>query len=293
MRMLPIPNVISVDVEGFVESNLQSFPIPRQFSDERAERYEVERNLDAILELLDEVGVRATFFFVGTVARRTPRLVSNVSRLGHEVGSHSYEHLRVFGVGRDEFRERLRESMHMLEDLAGAAVHGFRAPDFSITRASLWALEVLKDLGFSYDSSVYPFGFHDVYGIDGARPTIHVLPNGLVEFPLPTVSMWGRRLPFGGGGYFRLYPLRLTEALIRATNKAGDPCMLYIHPYEIGPVVPQVPVPATRRFRHYANIRRVRPRLRRLLDGFRFAPAIDVLRERELVAARTSPGAGP
>jgi polysaccharide deacetylase family protein (PEP-CTERM system associated) len=279
-----ITNALSMDVEGFVESNLQSFPISPSAIDRRNERREVEANVAAVLELLDGLRIRATFFFLGTVADRLPELVRDVAELGHEVASHSYEHLRLPGLRPMEFAERLRASKERLEDLSGSAVYGFRAPDFSITRSSLWALDVLGDLGFVYDSSIYPIGMHDVYGIPGAEPNIHTLPGGLIEFPLSTVELFGRRIPFGGGGYFRLYPVSVTRLLISGLNRRGQPCMFFIHPYEAGPVIPRLDgLGPYRRFRHYVNIRHGPRRLRRVVDGFRFAPAIDVLRERRLV----------
>jgi polysaccharide deacetylase family protein (PEP-CTERM system associated) len=282
-----VANVLSVDVEGFASSNVQSFSVPSRYLDERAERYEIQRNLDVLLGVLSDAGVLATFFFVGSVAEGLPGLVRDVASLGHEVGSHSYEHIRVFGVPPAEFRQKLGESKRHLEDLSSTEVHGFRAPDFSITRSSLWALDVLAELGFLYDSSIYPFGYHDVYGIDGANPSIHRMPNGLVEFPPPTVGFGKRRIPFGGGGYFRLYPVLLTEAMVKKANRSGDPCMLYVHPYEVGPVLPTIPgLSRLRRFRHYHNVGRGEPRLRRLLQAFRFLRAIDVLHERGLLERR-------
>ena len=279
-----LTNALSVDVEGFVESNRQSFRIPAFSVDRRKEQREIEINVAALLELLDDVRIRATFFFLGTVADRTPQLVREVAQLGHEVASHSYEHLRLTGLRPQEFAEGLRASKEKLEDLAGTRVYGFRAPDFSITRSSLWALEVLRDLGFAYDSSIYPIGVHDVYGIAGAEPYIHTLPGGLIEFPLSTVEVLGRRIPFGGGGYFRLYPVPVTRLLVSRVNRKGEPCMFYIHPYEAGPVIPRIAgLGAYRRFRHYFNARRGPRRFRQVVSGFRFAPAIDVLRERKLV----------
>jgi polysaccharide deacetylase family protein (PEP-CTERM system associated) len=279
-----VTNALSIDVEGFVESNLQSFHVPEASIDERKARHEIETNVHAFLELLSDLDVRATFFFVGTVARRLPQLIQEVADLGHEIASHSYEHRRLYGGGMEEFREKLRSSKATLEDLSGARVYGFRAPDFSITNSSLWALEVLKDLGFVYDSSIYPIGMHDVYGIAGVEPHIHTLPGGLIEFPLSTVEVFGRRIPFGGGGYFRLYPVLLTRLLVSRLNRKGEPCMFFIHPYEAGPVIPRIAgLGAYRRFRHYFNARQGPRRLRRVVSGFRFAPAIEVLRERNLV----------
>jgi polysaccharide deacetylase family protein (PEP-CTERM system associated) len=192
----------------------------------------------------------------------------------------------VFDLEPDEFRGGLASSKALLEDLAGAPVRGFRAPDFSITRDSLWALDTLLELGFGYDSSIYPTGIHDVYGIDGATPGIHTHGNGLVEYPLATAEIAGRRIPFGGGGYFRLYPVSMTERLIRRQNTAGLPCMFYIHPYEVGPAIPRIAgLSAYRKFRHYYNCGNGRARLRRLLERVPFGAAIDVLTERGYIAA--------
>ena len=273
-------NAFTVDVEGFVESNRESFAIPDGFGDERSERHELERNLDALLGLLDETGTRATMFFVGTVARRLRELVERAAALGHEIGSHGPEHRRIFGLERSAFRSALADHKAHLEDVSGTRVVGFRAPDFSITERSLWALDDLRETGFLYDSSVYPIGIHDVYGIKGAERSIFTWPNGLVEFPLATSEILGRRVPFGGGGYFRLYPLAVTRRLIARENRAGRPVAFFIHPYEAGPEIPKIPgLPALRRFRHYFRATRGPQRLRPLLQRFAFAPAAEVLAE--------------
>ncbi len=273
-------NAFTVDVEGFVESNRESIDIPEGFGDERSERYELERNMDSLLGLLEKTGTRATMFFLGTVARRFPQLVTRAAALGHEIGSHAPDHRRIFTLERSAFRTALADHKAQLEDLSGAPVVGFRAPDFSITARSMWALDDLRELGFLYDSSVYPIGIHDVYGIKSAERSIFTWPNGLVEFPLATAEIAGRRFPFGGGGYFRLYPLMLTQRLIARANRAGRPVPFYIHPYEAGPEIPRVPgLSATRRFRHYFNASSGPERLGPLLERFDFAPAADVLAE--------------
>jgi polysaccharide deacetylase family protein (PEP-CTERM system associated) len=277
-------NALSIDVEGFVESNMQSFPIPPRYIDEDREKFEIERNVDACLELLDELGIFATFFFVGSVPRRIPHLVEIVAKAGHEIASHSYEHVRLFDLDRNEFREGVRSSKQRLEDLCGKGVYGFRAPDFSITLSSMWAIDILREVGFAYDSSIYPIGMHDVYGVRGADPFISLLPNGLVEFPLSTIELFGKRIPVGGGGYFRLYPLSVTRSCISHINRSGHPCMFYVHPYEVGPVIPKIrELSAYRRFRHYYRSKNGATRLRRVLRGFGFAPAIEVLREQRMV----------
>jgi polysaccharide deacetylase family protein (PEP-CTERM system associated) len=273
-----VTNALTVDAEGFIESNRESFTIPDGFYDQKHEAHELQRNMECVLELFEVTGAKATFFFLGTVAARLPRLVEEVAQAGHEVGSHGAEHRRVFELEKTAFRRALSASKARLEDLAGAPVEGFRAPDFSITRASFWALDVLADLGFRYDSSIYPIGIHDVYGVREADRFVFRWANGLLEFPLSTFEVAGRRVPFAGGGYFRLYPLALTRWLIERTNRSGHPVMFYIHPYEVGPIIPKIPgLSPYRKFRHYYNASCGQRRLRALLTGQKFGPAIHVL----------------
>lgn len=278
-----IINAFSIDVEGFVESNVQSFRIPDEYINQSQENREIEYNTNALLEMLDEMGVKATFFFIGRLADDTPGLVKKVAQAGHEIACHSYAHLRIFGINKDEFKEKISTAKRQLEDVSGQRVYGFRAPDFSITESSIWALDVLKETGFVYDSSIYPFGLHDVYGIKGQVASIHTLPSGLIEFPLSTAELLGKRIPFGGGGYFRLYPLLLTKLLFGKVNKQGQPVMFYIHPYEAGPMIPKVKeLSAYRKFRHYYHCKNGTKRLKRMLQLFKFCPAIEVLKDKGL-----------
>jgi polysaccharide deacetylase family protein (PEP-CTERM system associated) len=279
-------NCLSIDVEGFLESNLESVPGAASFRDLRRENYEIETNVDAALQLFDEAGVHATFFVVGRIAQDIPQVVRRIADGGHEIGCHSYEHLRVYGLDRHEFGAKLAAGKKNLEDTAGAPVVGFRAPDFSITRSSRWALDLLVEAGFVYDSSIYPIGLHDVYGIPDSPARIHVLPNGLVEWPLSTFEVLGIRFPFGGGGYFRLYPLAITAHYLSSWNQRGQPCMVYLHPYEIGPIVPHVPMSPYRKFRHNYNCGAGTPRLKRLFRDFRFGPARDILSGMGLLPAK-------
>jgi polysaccharide deacetylase family protein (PEP-CTERM system associated) len=272
-------NALSIDVEGFVESNMQSFQILDKYINHAREIYEIERNTDAVLELLNAANKKATFFFVGRLAKDLPGLIKKTSKAGHEVACHSYAHLRVYGVGEKEFKEKLSVAKCQIEDISGERVYGFRAPDFSITQANMWAIDVLKDLGFVYDSSIYPIGIHDVYGIKGANPFIWKFPNGLVEFPLSTINMFGKRVPFGGGGYFRLYPLQLTRLFISRINKRGHPCMFYIHPYEVGNVIPKISeISLLRKFRHYHNCKNGYARFKSILKTVEFNSVIQILR---------------
>lgn len=275
-----VTNAFSIDVEGFVESNVQSFNIPDRYINQSKENHEIEVNTNALLELLGETGVKATFFFIGRLAKDIPSIVKETAKAGHEIACHNYSHLRIFGIEKNEFKQKLTAAKKNLEDISGRPVYGFRAPDFSITNKSIWALDILKELGFVYDSSIYPFGLHDVYGIKDAEPSIHKLPNGLIEFPLSTIEIFGKHFPFGGGGYFRLYPLLLTKIFLSRLNKQGHPAIFYIHPYEAGPMLPKIsPMSYYRRFRHYYHCSKGQFRLRKLLKSFKFGPIIEVLKE--------------
>jgi polysaccharide deacetylase family protein (PEP-CTERM system associated) len=275
-----VVNCFSIDVESFSESNVESFPIPSRHLDRPRQNREIEVNVDCILGLLEEHHVKATFFFLGRIARDLPALVRRVAGQRHEIGCHSWEHFRLYGLDPNTFARQLRQAKQLLENASGHPVYGFRAPDFSITQSSLWALDAMREAGFLYDSSVYPFRGHDVYGLAEAPPHIHRLANGLIEWPLATIPILTRRLPVGGGGYFRLYPSGLTELCFSRLNCQRQPCMFYIHPYEIGPAMEPIGgLSLLRRFRHYYRCGRLDGQLDRLLKKFRFAPAIAVLRK--------------
>jgi len=284
-----VVNCFSVDVESFSESNVQSFSIPSKHLDSRRQNHESETNMDVILSMLAEHGVKATFFFLGRIARDLPRLVRRVAEENHEIACHSLNHFRLYGLTPEIFAEELRTAKGLLEDASGQKVCGFRAPDFSITRASVWALDALRQAGFFYDSSIYPFAGHDVYGIAGASSQVHRLSNGLIEWPLATIPVFNRRVPFGGGGYFRLYPLRFTEFCFSRINQQRTPCMFYIHPYEIGPSMERIPgLSNLRHFRHYFHCGTLNRRLARLLKKFHFAPALTALRQMGYMTNMTS-----
>lgn len=279
-----IINCFSMDVEGFVESNIQSFPIDLRFRDKKKENYEIEKNMEVTLALLADTGVEGTFFFLGRLSNDLPNVIRATADAGHEIACHNYEHVRVFEINPKEFRKKLSDAKHRIEDVSGKQVSGFRAPDFSIIRESLWALDVLKELGFIYDSSIFPTGIHDVYGIRNAQPSIHKFSNGLIEFPLSTISLCGKRIPCGGGGYFRIYPISMSIAFMRTLNKQGTSSMFYIHPYEVGPEIPTVVgLSFYRRFRHYYNCENGAARLRKILHAFKFGRAIDILNQSTIV----------
>lgn len=242
-----------------------------------------------ILDLLDDHVVRATFFVLGWVAERHGDLVREIQTRSHEIGCHSHAHRMITTMTPVEFRTDVRRARRAIEDATGHAVLGFRAPTFSIVRRTLWALDVLAEEGFAYDSSVFPI-HHDRYGIPEAPRFPHrlTLRSGreLVEFPITTVPVGRLRLPLTGGGYFRLAPYALVRAGIARINAAeGEPAIVYLHPWELDPGQPRMPVRGMARFRHYVNLRSTADKLRRLLRDFAFGPAGDVLAARGLVEA--------
>lgn len=272
-------------MEGCFEARLEALTIDPATVDRRAEIHEIEVNTHAVLDLLEECGMRATFFFTGSSVADLPELVREVHRRGHEVGSHNYFHWRVDKLSADTFERELGRAVRSLEDVLGAPVYGFRAPQFSISYQTLWATDVLQRLGFTYDSSMYPYALRRGVGAAAVDPWIHRLPNGLLEFPPTTIPVLNRRLPAGGGGYYRLYPVWLSQELIAAANRAGHPCMFYIHPYEVGPITPEIPgLSPLWRWRLFHNAANGASRLRRLLRSFHWQPAIHILQQQGLVS---------
>jgi len=282
---IKVDNCFSIDVEGFIESNLQSFHIDNKYVSRSEETYEIQTNVNSFLAYLDSEGIKATFFFLGRIAEDIPRIVRETAECGHEIACHSNTHVRVFGQTKEEFRQGLECARKTLEDVSGREVCGFRAPDFSITKSNLWALDVLMETGFKYDSSICPTGIHDVYGIGDADPFIHRMKNGLVEFPVSVINIFGKRIPFGGGGYFRLYPITVTRFFADRVNDLGQPWMIYVHPYEVGPVIPGVTcLSPYRRFRHYYNCSNGQDRLKQLIRNYRFCTAADILKKKKFIS---------
>jgi polysaccharide deacetylase family protein (PEP-CTERM system associated) len=282
-----IVNAFSVDVEDYFQVAALAPAIARESWPTRESR--VERNTGVILDLLAERSIRGTFFVLGWIAERHPALVRQIAAAGHEIASHGYSHQLIYSQSREEFREETVRSKCLLEDLSGHAVIGYRAASFSITRRSLWALDVLAELGFRYDSSIFPIR-HDRYGIPGASPDPGpvMTPSGatLIEFPMSAARFLGIKVPVSGGGYFRLLPYALTRRGLRQINDSRDqPFTFYLHPWEIDPEQPRVEVGWLSRFRHYTNLDRCEGRLRQLLKEFRFAPMCEVLRGRGLLAS--------
>jgi polysaccharide deacetylase family protein (PEP-CTERM system associated) len=284
----PILNALTIDVEEHFQVSAFSRNVAREDWGGFASR--VVPNTERILDLLEEVGVQATFFVLGWVAERQSALVRRIAERGHEIASHGYDHRLVYEQAPAQFREEVRRSRRLLEDAGGCEVRGYRAASFSITRRCLWALDVLADEGFAFDSSLFPV-VHDRYGIPGAPREIYRVrtPAGgtMIEVPPSTVRLGGLVLPFGGGGYLRILPLAVTDWAIRRLNRAERrPAVVYLHPWELDPDQPRIRASWKSRFRHYRGLRTTLPKLRALLASFRFGSVSQVVGECGPVAER-------
>ena len=254
---------MTIDVEDYYQVEAFASTIDRAEWDALPSR--VERNTHRLLDILAEAGVEATFFTLGCVARRLPSIVRRIVADGHELASHGYHHLRVNRCSALAFRADVRDSKKVLEDAGGVAVNGYRAPTFSIDGATPWAHPILAEEGYRYSSSVYPVR-HDLYGSPDAPHFAFSPCGGLIEIPLTTVRLLGRDVPASGGGYFRLFPYGLSRRLLARASLSGNPPIFYAHPWEIDPGQPrQRRAPWRSRLRHYFNLDRTEPRLRRLL----------------------------
>jgi polysaccharide deacetylase family protein (PEP-CTERM system associated) len=264
-------NALTVDFEDWY----QGLEIPASEWDRFEDRLATAGR--RLLGLFAEAGVRGTFFVLGAVAERHPELVREIVARGHELATHGWSHTLVYRMEPAVFRSELLRSIEVLEAIGGTRIVGHRAPFFSITRQSLWALDIVRAVGLQYDSSVFPV-LNYRYGIEDApRWPYPVGEDGLVEFPISTWRVLGWNVPIGGGAYFRLFPYALTRAGLRSINRAGKPAVFYIHPWEVDPDHPRIPLPRRIAATHYANLRQTEPRLRRLLRDLRFAPMREVL----------------
>jgi polysaccharide deacetylase family protein (PEP-CTERM system associated) len=274
----PIVNAMSVDVEDYFQVSAFDRVVRRAEWDAFESR--VCANTERLLGLFDESGVRATFFVLGWVAARYPHLIRRIADAGHEVASHGHAHRLVYDLLPEEFRDDVRRAKGTLEDLCGVEVAGYRAPSYSITKRSLWALDVLIEAGYRYDASIFPI-HHDRYGIPDAARHIHVLRRGgssIVEAPASTVRVGRVNLPIAGGGYFRLLPYWWTRWGIQQLNRLEHrPAIFYLHPWEVDPDQPRIAVSALARVRHYGNLRQTMARLRMLLSDFRFSTVANVV----------------
>ena len=272
-------NAFSVDVEDWYQ--VADFDAVVGFAD--WDRYEsrVARNTDRILALCDEAGVRGTFFVLTWNAERHPEIVRRIAAAGHEIASHGYAHRLIYEQTPETFRDDITRAKATLEDITGTAVLGYRAPSASVTPRSLWALDVLLDVGLRYDSSIFPIR-DTLYGLPDADRFPHVIRRRdgreLLEFPFATTRLFGRNVPLAGGGWLRVFPYRYTRWAMRRVNREGHPAVAFVHPWELDPEQPRMRTAGRRGFStHYVGLRGTYGKLRRLFRDFRFAPLRDVL----------------
>jgi polysaccharide deacetylase family protein (PEP-CTERM system associated) len=277
---------LSFDVE-------EHFQVSAFWSEARRQQWDkyesrVENNTRKLVELLAQHDTKATFFVLGWVAERYPGLVKMLVGQGHEIASHGYGHEVITGQTPRMFRDDVRKAKGILEDISGKRVCGYRAPSFSITKDTKWAIPVLIEEGYLYDSSIFPV-LHDRYGMSDATPTIHLLRGevGCIwEVPPSTTNILGVRFPVAGGGYFRLFPYPILRQLLKRIERAGHPLVMYLHPWELDPDQPKMQGSCLSMFRHYINLHRTEDRLRSLLADFCFTSIREALEPVSQICAR-------
>ena len=260
-------NILSVDVEDWFHIlDIAAEPPVATWGDLESR---VERNFHVLMDVFERHGQRVTCFFLGWIAERFPNLVREALTRGHEIASHGSHHQLVYGQTPERFRADIRDAKSLLEDIAGTRVEGYRAPGFSVVPATPWALEEIAAAGYTYDSSIFPAS-RGHGGFVGAPLHPHRIktPGGdLLEFPVSVASVLGRRICFFGGGYLRLFPWPLIARMARQVAADGRPVVYYLHPREIDPRQPRLPMPAVRRIKSYVNLSTTAGKLERLLEG--------------------------
>ena len=277
-RMGHPPNCFTVDVEDWYHI-LDSDAVPpiEKWGDQESR---VERNVDSLLEMLDETGVRATFFWLGWVAERHKELLRRCAEAGHEIASHGYAHLLAYEVGAEAFGQDIERAKKLLEDLTGGPVHGFRAAGFGITEKAPWAFDAIRAAGYEYDSSVFPAS-RGHGGLEQSPLEPHTLDTQagpLAEFPISAVEVFGKRLCMFGGGYLRLFPAPAIQWGVRRLHAGGRPLIIYIHPREIDPEHPRLPLGFRREFKCYFNLKSTMRKLRLLCRTQSFVPMAEMVK---------------
>lgn len=270
-------NGLSFDIEDWFQ--VENFRSVCPYEKWESCELRVEKNTELLLELLEKFNHKATFFILGWVAERKPDLVRKIAAQGHEIASHGYRHEIVYGLTEDSFRKDLLLSKKILENIAGKEVIGYRAPNFSITKDSLWAIDILKELNFKYDSSIFPTSFHNRYGFDGIKDSnFFKFQNGIQEFPLTIYKLGKLNFPLAGGGYFRLIPYGVVKKMLKGINRRSKEFIFYLHPWELDKDQPRLKVKKQFSFRHYVNLSKTEAKLRCLLGDFKFQPLKEFLK---------------
>lgn len=266
-------NIISVDYEEWYMVTSFNKYIKKDEWDKFESRLEFQTN--KLLTLFDKYKTKATFFIVGKVARDNPELIRLIADKGHEIASHSDEHKTLMELGPEKFREDLIKSKNSLEELSGKKVKGYRAPSWSLNNSTKWAIEILKDCGFIYDSSIYPISVR--YGWDKSERYMYSFENGLKEFPLSTVKILNKNYPVGGGMFLRDEPLLFTKYAIRKYEESNNPFIIYMHPWEIDPEHPKIRTNIKTRFIHYSGLKNTFKKLEKLLCEYKFTSFEDYI----------------
>lgn len=272
-----IKNLFSVDLEDW----FTPLHLKNDLTKEILNRNEIriDKNTLKLLELLQKKKVKATFFVLGWIAKELPDLIKEIKKYGHEVASHSYSHKLLTLMSKDEFRKEIELSLEHIDKAISLPVKGFRAPCFSIKNKNLWAFDVLRDFGFQYDSSVFPFGDYPDEAKTYNNTNHFYLKNGIIEFPIKAVNFGGISIPFGGGGYFRLYPYSFFKKKAEQLNAKGEILNFYIHPWEIDEFQPRLNIKPLAKFKHYLNLDKTYNRLNQLLEDFHFTSFADYIEE--------------
>lgn len=264
-------NAITIDLEDYYQVTAFDHIIDKCNWETMESR--VQQNLEKVLSILDEYKIKATFFALGWIAERHPISIRTIFNEGHEVASHGYNHEIINHLSKESFKEDITKTKKILEDITGCKVKGYRAPTFSINNSSFWALNILCQQGYSYDSSIFPI-IHDRYGMPHAKRFPHIIKLsgvGIKEFPPSTIKFFHWNFPIAGGGYLRLLPIKFIEWGIKRINEIEkQPAIIYIHPWEFDPAQPRIPTSRLSRFRHYVNLDSTENKLRHLIKNFKF-----------------------
>ena len=272
-----LKNVLTVDVEDYF--HVEAFASHIRYEQWDSFTPRVEGNVKRVLELFARHGATGTFFVLGWVARKFPRIVREIVNAGHEIGSHGYKHRRLHNMSPEEFRRDTRDATAVLTDQSQRPIRCYRAPSFSIVKSTMWAFEILGEEGILLDSSIFPVR-HDLYGVPDAPrfPSWYVSKNNyrIFEFPLSTIRYWDQNIGIGGGGYLRLIPYGFTHWAIRHINQLQEPAIVYFHPWEIDPDQPHIRSRRRSVLRQYTNLSTMEGKIERLLQDFRFGSLSEV-----------------
>jgi len=270
-------NALSVDVEDYFM--VENFASSIRFEDWDNYPLRLEKSVHQLLNLFEAHRTNATFFILGWVAEKLPNMVKTIAAAGHEIACHGYSHRPVYELGKKKFKEEIKLAKQTLENISGQPILGYRAATYSINSKTSWIWDVLSENGFQYDSSYRPFLFYQWDGMPFNEPRVIQAKSGIkmMEFPITVKKIAGLSVPFYGGGYFRLFPIKFVEKGIQKLNNREIPANVYIHPWEVDPDQPRLKASPINRFRHYVNLSKTQDKLRYLLERFHFAPLREVL----------------